>query len=116
MRSRASSSRTISSTTPPRSRRSWRRTARRKSLPTSAKRCVRSPNGRVESLEAVLKVYCERTGKGFGKVAQPLRVAVTGTSVSPPMFETLVLLGREKTLSRVDETLRRMAELIAQSA
>jgi hypothetical protein len=33
---------------------------------------------------------------GFGKLAQPVRVAVTGTTVSPPLFGTLVLIGRER--------------------
>jgi len=37
----------------------------------------------------------------MGKVAQPLRVAVTGTTVSPAIGETLALLGRDKTLGRI---------------
>jgi glutamyl-tRNA synthetase len=44
---------------------------------------------------------------GLGKVAQPVRVAVTGTTVSPPLFETIELLGKEKTLRRLDATLGR---------
>jgi glutamyl-tRNA synthetase len=43
----------------------------------------------------------ERLGLKLGKVAQPLRVAVSGGSVSPPIDQTLSLLGRERTLSRV---------------
>ena len=39
---------------------------------------------------------------GLGKVAQPLRVAVTGTAVSPPIDATLALLGRDRTLQRLD--------------
>jgi glutamyl-tRNA synthetase len=42
---------------------------------------------------------------GLGKIAQPLRVAVTGTAVSPPIDATLALLGRERTLARVDAVL-----------
>ena len=38
---------------------------------------------------------------GLGKVAQPLRVAVTGGTVSPPIDQTLALLGRERTLARL---------------
>ena len=38
---------------------------------------------------------------GFGKLAQPLRAAVTGTNVSPGLFEVLELLGREVTLARL---------------
>ncbi|HTD11600.1 MAG TPA: glutamate--tRNA ligase [Steroidobacteraceae bacterium] len=44
---------------------------------------------------------------GLGKLAQPLRVAVTGTAVSPPIDSTLALLGRERTLARVDAVLAR---------
>jgi glutamyl-tRNA synthetase len=46
---------------------------------------------------------------GLGKVAQPVRVAVTGTAVSPPIDATLALLGRERTLARLDAALRRSA-------
>jgi glutamyl-tRNA synthetase len=42
---------------------------------------------------------------GLGKVAQPIRVAVTGTAVSPPIDATLGLLGRERALRRLDATL-----------
>jgi len=42
---------------------------------------------------------------GLGKIAQPLRVAVSGTAVSPPIDVTLALLGRERTLARVDAVL-----------
>src|SRR5579864_20290 len=42
---------------------------------------------------------------GLGKVAQPLRVAVTGTAVSPPIDATLALLGRERSLARLDRVL-----------
>ncbi len=56
-------------------------------------------------LEAAVKSYAEPRGLGLGKVAQPLRVAVTGTNVSPAIFDTLALLGRERTLARIDRTL-----------
>jgi glutamyl-tRNA synthetase len=42
---------------------------------------------------------------GLGKVAQPLRVAATGTAVSPPIDATLALLGRERSLARLDRAL-----------
>jgi glutamyl-tRNA synthetase len=53
------------------------------------------------ALEAALRTAAEGLGVGFGKLAQPVRVAVTGTTVSPPLFGTLVLIGRERTLARV---------------
>ena len=53
------------------------------------------------NLESAVKSYCEKTGLGLGKVAQPIRVAVSGTAVSPPIFESLEFLGKEKTLTRI---------------
>jgi len=44
---------------------------------------------------------------GLGKVAQPVRVAITGTTVSPPIFDSVQLLGKEKTLTRIDNTLNK---------
>jgi glutamyl-tRNA synthetase len=43
---------------------------------------------------------------GLGKVAQPLRVAVAGSAVSPPIDATLALLGRDRTLARVEAALK----------
>ncbi|HSV16607.1 MAG TPA: glutamate--tRNA ligase [Tepidisphaeraceae bacterium] len=54
------------------------------------------------NLEAAVKAYCEQSGLGLGKVAQPIRVAVSGTAVSPPIFESLEFLGRDRTLARID--------------
>ena len=47
----------------------------------------------------------QETGAGLGKIAQPVRVAVTGTAISPPIDATLALLGRERTLARIDSVL-----------
>ncbi|MGD0390583.1 MAG: glutamate--tRNA ligase [Tepidisphaeraceae bacterium] len=57
------------------------------------------------TVEEAVKKYCEGTGLGLGKVAQPIRVAVSGTMVSPPIFETLGFLGKEKTLGRIERCL-----------
>src|SRR5579872_640790 len=60
------------------------------------------------SIHALLNQLAARTQSGLGKIAQPLRVAVTGTAVSPPIDATLELLGRERTLSRIDAALGRL--------
>jgi glutamyl-tRNA synthetase len=60
---------------------------------------------KAEAIEAAVKGYCEKSGLGLGKVAQPIRVAVSGTTISPPIFQSLELLGREATLKRVDRAL-----------
>ncbi len=58
------------------------------------------------ALEAAVARFCEASGIGMGKVAQPLRVALTGSAASPPLGETLAVLGREAVLSRIDRCLR----------
>ncbi len=45
------------------------------------------------------------SGVGLGKVAQPIRVAVSGGSVSPPIDVTLEILGRDTTLQRLDRAI-----------
>ncbi len=57
------------------------------------------------ALEEIVKAECEKMSVGMGKVAQPIRVAVTGRTVSPPIFETLMILGRDKALARIDRCL-----------
>jgi glutamyl-tRNA synthetase len=59
----------------------------------------------VEAVEEALTGVAERSGLKPGKVFQPLRVALTGTTVSPGIFETVAVLGREETLSRLDDAL-----------
>jgi glutamyl/glutaminyl-tRNA synthetase len=59
------------------------------------------------TLEAAIKAHCESTSPplALGKIAQPIRVAVSGTTISPPIFETLEFLGKERTLTRIDRCL-----------
>jgi len=61
-----------------------------------------------EPIEALLKSVAEKRGLKMGKVAQPLRVAVTGSDASPPMHETLGILGKERVMARIDATLKRL--------
>jgi glutamyl-tRNA synthetase len=58
------------------------------------------------AVHAALNALAVELGSGLGKVAQPLRVAVTGGTVSPPIDLTLGLLGRDRTLARIDAALR----------
>lgn len=53
------------------------------------------------AIETALREIPEELGIGAGKTFQPLRVAVTGSSVSPPLFESITALGREPTLARL---------------
>jgi glutamyl-tRNA synthetase len=44
----------------------------------------------------------------FGKIAQPLRVALTGKTVSPGIFEMILAIGQKKTVSRIREAVKRI--------
>jgi glutamyl-tRNA synthetase len=54
-----------------------------------------------EGLEASLKTMAEELQLGLGKLAQPLRAALTGQTTSPGIFDVLILLGREESLARI---------------
>jgi glutamyl-tRNA synthetase len=60
----------------------------------------------IEALEASLKAMAEEHGLGLGKLAQPLRAALTGQTTSPGIFDVLALLGREESLARIAEQAR----------
>ena len=55
-----------------------------------------------EPIETAVRLLAEKQGLGMGKLAQPLRVAVTGGSASPPLGDTLAILGRESVLARIE--------------
>jgi len=52
-------------------------------------------------LEDIVRTYAETIGAKLGKVAQPMRAALTGKSVSPPVFDVMAVLGREEALARI---------------
>ncbi len=54
-----------------------------------------------QALETAVKAYAEAQGLKLGKLAQPLRAALTGTSTSPGIFDVLDVLGREEALDRL---------------
>ncbi|KAB2848415.1 MAG: glutamate--tRNA ligase [Hyphomicrobiaceae bacterium] len=57
------------------------------------------------ALEAAVRAFAEQHGLKLGKIAQPLRAALTGSTVSPPIFDVMAVLGREETLARLaDQT------------
>lgn len=55
-----------------------------------------------EALEALTKEFVEQRELKFKAIAQPIRVSITGRTASPGLFETMVVLGREQTLARLD--------------
>jgi len=60
-----------------------------------------------QGIEDMLRALAEQNNVGLGKVAQPLRVAITGITVSPPIFDSVQLLGKQNTLARIDNTLKK---------
>lgn len=73
------------------------------------------PEWTVANIEAAVMQYAEQhaggkgTGGGLGKVAQPLRIAVSGGTVSPAIFETLAILGKDSTIKRIERWLAHRA-------
>ena len=63
------------------------------------------------SIHEAVNAVAEARGLKLGKVAQPLRVAVAGKAMSPPIDITLELLGREKALTRIDNALEYIKKL-----
>ncbi len=68
-----------------------------------------SPDWTEAALEKAVRAIAEDAGLGLGKVAQPLRAALTGRTTSPGIFDVLLLLGREEALARIDDAAGRMA-------
>ena len=57
------------------------------------------------ALDPIVKIIADATGAKMGAIAQPIRVAVTGGTVSPGIGDTLELLGREEAMRRIDAAL-----------
>ena len=65
-----------------------------------------APTWDAVALEERLRALAESRGVGAGKIFQPLRLALTGSSASPGIFDVLVLLGRDTSLTRIHAALR----------
>jgi glutamyl-tRNA synthetase len=66
-----------------------------------------APNLSAEELEPHVRSLAEQAGGKMVDFAQPIRVALTGTAASPPIFPILALLGRKEALARLDRALAR---------
>ena len=62
-----------------------------------------------DTLNSELRELATKTGMKAGQLFTPIRVAATGKRIAPPLFETLEVLGREKTLLRLERALDVMA-------
>jgi glutamyl-tRNA synthetase len=68
----------------------------------SAKVLITIDNWSEETIEAAVRKLAESKGLGFGKVAQPLRAALTGSNASPSIFEVMKALGKNETIARLN--------------
>jgi glutamyl-tRNA synthetase len=66
------------------------------------------PDWSAAELERALRELAELRGLSAGKLFQPLRVALTGTATSPGIFEVLMILGRDRSMARIDSALRHL--------
>jgi len=57
---------------------------------------------RADVLESVARSYADGHNLKLGKVAQPIRAAITGRTTSPPIFDVMAALGREEAMARMD--------------
>ena len=64
-------------------------------------------NFSAEEIETLFKKIVEEEGTKLGKLAQPVRVALTGTTVSPGIYDVILLLGKEETLVRLNKALQK---------
>jgi glutamyl-tRNA synthetase len=64
---------------------------------------------RAAEIEAALRAACERTGLKPRVLYAPVRVAISGSSVSPGLYESLELLGRESSLERIESAIVRLS-------
>jgi glutamyl-tRNA synthetase len=64
-----------------------------------------------EEAESLVKSFAEKEGLKLGDLMMPLRVAITGERVSPPLFGSLRLLGSEKALARVNNALEALEKI-----
>ena len=70
---------------------------------TVADHLAARPDWTLEGIETAIRAVAEEAGLGLGKVAQPLRAALTGRTTSPGIFDVLFHLGRDETLGRLHD-------------
>lgn len=91
---------------------SWQKVMGPDAMPalTAARELLDGLDGwRLEDIEGALRGMLEALNLSARKGLQPMRVAITGSSVSPPLFESIAALGRSRTLGRIDQALARLA-------
>jgi glutamyl-tRNA synthetase len=79
------------------------------SLAEARDRLAALPEWTAPAIHDSVNALATEKGVGLGKIVQPIRVAISGGTVSPPIDATLALLGRERTLARIEAALKHIA-------
>ena len=82
--------------------------AARAPLADARERLAALPQWTTDAINAALHETAAALELGMGKVAQPMRVAITGTQVSPDISHTVYLAGRDEALRRIDAALAKV--------
>ena len=86
--------------------RSWRKVMRKPGVEGVLAAAIEALGGveqwQTDPIEQSLRQFVAQLGISVGKGFQPVRVAVTGSSISPPLFESLEALGKKRSLQRLE--------------
>jgi len=69
------------------------------------------PEMKVELAEPLMRQYVETSGYSAGQVFGIMRVAITGQKVSPPLFESMEIIGREKVIQRLKKAAETLGKI-----
>jgi len=83
----------------------------RQALESSLDRLEKLPEFTVEAMETSLRALAGYLGLKAGQLFGCLRVAVTGQTISPPLFQTMAVLGRDRTIKRIQEAIDKTRQL-----
>ena len=83
----------------------------RDALQQARDRLAALPNFEVETIDGALRALADELGLKVGQLLGVVRVAVSGKTVAPPLFETLSILGRERVVARIDRGLEALSNL-----
>ncbi len=72
---------------------------------------LRNARWNSDDLEAAVRDFATAEGMGLGKVAQPLRVALSGRTVSLGVFDMMQIVGRDETLARLEDCAGKVASV-----
>ncbi|MBN1947658.1 MAG: glutamate--tRNA ligase [Bradymonadales bacterium] len=67
-----------------------------------------------QEIESLIRQHAEEQGMNLGQVAQPIRICLTGSAVSPPLFDTMLIIGKEEVIQRLGDGIRKLAPAVEQ--